>query len=368
MVRVLVYVDELTSTSIPVEMAAKAHLRSGVEVVLVSHFDKKTDNIDPDVEEMDIPMIRLGASSRVDFGAIKRLRRICTSQDIDILHTHPIAIGTVARLMMFGLDVGIITTEHNDRGKYTYIQKTSDAVTYPSVNTIVSNSKSTKESLNWWERFLSRSCRHVTIYNGIDTDRIDSVTKLDYKIDDSDGPLAVTVGRSVNQKNHETLLRSFQTVVETNPEVTLAIVGDGPLLTTQKQLASELGISDSVLFTGYLPRREDVYSVLKQSTLAVFPSWYEGFCVAAVEAMASGLPVVASDIDVFHEVIDDGGLYAPPDDPHAFSEKILTLLNNPQMRSQIGDVAAERAKQKFTLERTGEEYAQLYREIADEQY
>lgn len=122
MVRVLVYVDELTSTSIPVEMAAKAHTKDNVEVVLVSHFDKKTDNIDPDVEEMDIPRIRLGASSGVDFGAIKRLRRICTSQDIDILHTHPIAIGTVARLMMFGLDVEIITTEHNDRGKYSYIQ------------------------------------------------------------------------------------------------------------------------------------------------------------------------------------------------------------------------------------------------------
>ncbi len=367
MVRVLVYVDELTSTSIPVEMAAKAHTKDNVEVVLVSHFDKKNDNIGPNVEEMDIPRIRLGASSRIDFGAIKRLRQICTNRDIDILHTHPIAVGAVAHVLLSDVVGNIVTTEHSDYRSRGFARRFSKSITYPLVDVIVSNSQATKDSMSALEQIPSTNSKQTIIYNGANIGSIHSAIEGDTYIRDVDEPVIITVGRSIEEKNQETLIRAFNLVQNHNTESTLIIVGDGPLLTSHKKLVSKLGIESSVKFTGLL-RRKDVYSVLKQSTLAVFPSWYEGFCVAAVEAMASGLPVVASDIDVFHEVIDDGGLYAPPDDPHAFSERILTLLNSPQMRSQIGDAAAERAKQKFPLERTGQEYARLYKEIADEEY
>jgi glycosyltransferase involved in cell wall biosynthesis len=364
MVRALIYIDELTSTSIPVEMAAEAHTQDGVEVTLVSHFDSTSDQVDPDVEKMEVPQIRLGASSRIDLGAIRQLRRICLKDEIDILHTHSVAVGTVAHLATLGTDVDIITTEHNDHRFHGHIKRISNAATYPIVDTIVSNSSSTKASLDWWERLFAANSQHVVIYNGVDINRIDSTAEADYNLNHPDGPLVVTVGRSVNQKNQETLLRSFQHVLGNNPEATLAIVGDGPLLEKHKKLASDLNIRDSTLFTGYLPRRENVYSVLDQSTLAVFPSWYEGFCVAAVEAMASGLPVVASDIEVFHEVIDKGGIYASPNNPEEFADKITKLLQKPQLRSEIADIAAERAKAKFPLERTGREYAQLYKMIA----
>lgn len=366
MVSVLVYVDELTSTSIPVEMAAKAHGQDGIEVTLVSHFDSTSDQINPDVEEMDVPQIRLGASSRIDLEAIKELRHICVENDIDILHTHPIAIGSVGHVLLYDVVDHIVTTEHSDHRFRGIKRRFSKSITYPLVDTIVSNSQSTKQSMNWLEKLFSATTQRTTIYNGINTDFIDAAKKEYAGINNFRRPLIVTVGRSVKAKNQNILLRSFKLVHNDNPEAILVLVGDGPLLDSHKELASELGIRDSIIFTGCL-RREDVYSVLKQSTLAVFTSQHEGFCVAAVEAMASGLPVVASDIDVFHEVIDEGGLYASPDNPEEFAEKITTLLKTPQMRSDIGDIAAQRARSKFPLEHTGQEYAQLYKKIADEQ-
>ncbi|WP_244265054.1 glycosyltransferase [Halorhabdus tiamatea] len=129
--------------------------------------------------------------------------------------------------------------------------------------------------------------------------------------------------------------------------------------------STKLGLQNDVLFTGYLPRRDDVYGVLKKSEIAVFPSWYEGFCVAAVEAMAAGLPVVVSDIDVFHEVVGDPGVFADPNDPEAFADEIIDLLQHPKKRELLGQEAKERARSEFSLERTAREYSNLYKEVAE---
>jgi glycosyltransferase involved in cell wall biosynthesis len=173
------------------------------------------------------------------------------------------------------------------------------------------------------------------------------------------------VGTLTKQKNHERLLRAFESVNSDVPNSSLIIVGDGPLSADLKTLANKLGIDGSTHFTGYLPRREDVYAVMKRCNLGVFPSWYEGFCVAAVEAMAVGLPVVVSDIDVLNEVVGDPGVYADPNNPTEFADAITNLLKNPQKRERLGISAKERARAKFTLERTAKKYYEVYNQVAD---
>jgi glycosyltransferase involved in cell wall biosynthesis len=201
------------------------------------------------------------------------------------------------------------------------------------------------------------------VYNGVDISRIDKADAP--PIDLPDEPLITTTGRLVNQKNHATLLRAFETVVNQHPETSLLIVGDGPLLEKMEALSKELDIYDSVVFTGYLPRREYVYGVLKQSTLAVYPSWYEGFCVAAVEAMAIGLPIVVSDIEVLREVVGNPGVFADPNDPEAFADTIINLLQDRKNREQHGMEAKDRARSAFPLKRTVHEYYNLYKELTE---
>ncbi|WP_079980310.1 glycosyltransferase family 4 protein [Halorhabdus tiamatea] len=367
MVRVAVLINELSSTSIPLEIAVKVHRTTNVEVLIISYFDMPGDDIDPDIEELQLPVLRLGADSRIDLSALSRIREVCKNDDVSILHTHHNSTGSLARLAIFGTGTQVVNTEHNDHRFFTTLQKTANSATYKIIDYNVSNSQSTKDSFAWYERLLLNGLlngvEQRVIYNGIDKERIDSASRP--SVDLPDGPNITIVGSITEQKNHETALRAFKTVNDTVPESSLIVVGGGALSENLQNTSTKLGLQNDVLFTGYLPRRDDVYGVLKKSEIAVFPSWYEGFCVAAVEAMAAGLPVVVSDIDVFHEVVGDPGVFADPNDPEAFADEIIDLLQHPKKRELLGQEAKERARSEFSLERTAREYSNLYKEVAE---
>jgi len=360
---VLILVNELTSTSIPIEIAAKVNNKTNTEALLVSFYDESDDDIDPDVDELDFPVYRLEASSRVDYSAYRKLRQICVEKDIDILHTHHNSTGSLARLAVSGTSTKIVNTEHNDHHYFSSLQIAVNAATFPLVDVMVSNSESTRKSFGWYERQILWNCRHEVVYNGIDQSRIDSAELPDISL--PDGPIVVSVGRLVEQKNYSTLLRSFKIVLEHTPEANLVIVGDGPRHTELKRLSNKLNIENSVTFTGYLPRREHVYGVLKNSNVAVVSSWYEGFCVAAVEAMAAGLPIVVSDIPVLHEVVGEPGVFANPEDETDFASEIVNLLQDREEREKLGEQAKKRARKKFSLTHTAYEYCKIYHSIVD---
>ncbi len=307
-------------------------------------------------------MVKLGAKSRLDFKSYWDLRQLC-SKNVDILHTHHNSTGSLGRMAILGTGTKIINTEHNDHRFFSHLQKATNSISYPIVDTMVYNSQNTKTSTGLYEKILSVQSKSEVIYNGIDIGRIDDARKSPVEV--PDGPVITTVGRLVEQKNHKTLLQAFKLIVNQYPETTLLIVGDGPLYDELRSLSNELGIQDSVVFTGYLPRREDVYNVLKNSTIGVFPSWYEGFCVAAVEAMATGLPVVVSDLDVLHEVVGDPAIFADPSDPVSFEIAIKDLLQSPERRERLGRKAKDRARSTFSLEDTVREYYSVYREMAE---
>lgn len=364
MVKVLSLVTELTSTSIPVEISGEIYSETDTEMLIAPFYEQLDDEVDPDVKELDIPTCSLGGQSRFDPGAYHRLRSICRKEDVDILHTHHNAIGSLGRLAVAGTGTKIVNTEHNDHAFFSKLQKAVNSATFPLIDVFVSNSVSTQNSLGWYEDILASRCRHEVVYNGIDISRIEAADSS--SIDLPDGPILVTASWLSAQKNHVALLRSLPLVFDDAPEATLVIVGDGPLSEDLDTLASRLGIQDSVVFTGYLPRREDVYGVYKKSDIAVFPSWYEGFCVAAVEAMATGLPVVVSDIEVFREVVGDSGTYIDPADPSDLAKAILDLLDNPGKRARIGEHGKERVRGRFPLERTVREYYHIYESLAED--
>jgi glycosyltransferase involved in cell wall biosynthesis len=336
------------------------------DVVVVSFFDESRESIDAisDVEEIPLTVRALGGSSRFDPGAwatfFRELKR-----DYDVLHTHHNFSGSLARILASICGLHIVDTEHRNHRSFSLLQNLVNASTLPLADRVVSNSQATQDSFSWYERRLLSGHEQCVIYNGVDLERIQRVVSETSRSDpDSNSMFRIcSVGRLVPVKNHATLLRAFASVVEREADSELLIIGSGPRRQELESFARFLGISDHVKFPGEVPRRR-VYQYLARSDVFVMSSHAEGFCVAAVEAMAAGLPVVVSDIEVFHEIVGEAGVFVDPEDTTEFTDAILALRVD-ETRYSLGRDARERAHSMFSLDKAATEYYNLYKELAE---
>jgi glycosyltransferase involved in cell wall biosynthesis len=191
-----------------------------------------------------------------------------------------------------------------------------------------------------------------TIWNGIDTDR------FSYAGPRSAGPI-VTVARLVPEKGVEFLVRAAAQAVRVFPSMRVEIAGDGPCLPELTRLTELLGLSRSVRFLG---RVRDVPGLLARASLFVLPSLSEGVSLTLLEAMARGLPVVATSIGGNREVVADGetGLLMPAGDPAALAAAILRLCSDPLDAEAMGKAGRRRVEQFFDVRRTVAAYEALY--------
>lgn len=159
---------------------------------------------------------------------------------------------------------------------------------------------------------------------------------------EENAPAICTVGRLVVPKGHVHLLRAFARLRQTMP-ARLILIGEGPLDGELRELADQLGISDSVAFLGW---QDNPYKYLARSTLFAFSSLWEGLGIAVVEALACGVPVVAFDCESGpREILQDGacGLLVPPGDEARLSEAMQALLVDEPRRSRLAALGRERA-------------------------
>ena len=168
-------------------------------------------------------------------------------------------------------------------------------------------------------------------------------------------PLVVNVGRLTRQKNQELLLQALSFV----PEVHLAIAGDGEQRQMLAQMAVTLVVKDRVHFLGEVAPA-DIPDFLRAGDLFAFPSRWEGFGLALVEAMHAGLPVIASDIPVLREVLQDAagesaGLLVSPDDSAAWSRAIQRIFEDNSLRTALS-LRARRRAAFFDLKRMVDGY------------
>lgn len=171
-----------------------------------------------------------------------------------------------------------------------------------------------------------------------------------------------TVGRFVPPKGHTYLLDAIVRLQSQFPDVKTLVVGDGALLRPMEEKAQALGLSDAVVFTGI---RRDVPEILALLDVFVLPSLWEGLPIALLEAMAAGLPVVATRVGGVPEVVEDGvtGLLVPPRDPDALAEAITRLLRDPDLRCKMGQAGRERVESEFSVEKMVRKTETLYEEV-----
>jgi glycosyltransferase involved in cell wall biosynthesis len=145
----------------------------------------------------------------------------------------------------------------------------------------------------------------------------------------AEGRLVIAVGRLVDQKNHALAIRAITQV----PDATLAIVGDGPLRPQLEQLAGELGAP--VIFTGV---RKDARALMGAADVVVMPSRWEGLPLTALEALASGTPLVATSVRGLRELVTDGeNALLVPEDPDALAAALRRVLDDPELAARLAE-------------------------------
>jgi len=207
--------------------------------------------------------------------------------------------------------------------------------------------------------------KRISIPNGVDTERFVPLAPAQKKALRSrlDLPAAarvvVFVGRLVPEKRVDLLTGIWSSVLGTVPRARLLIVGSGPEEVKLKQRAN-----DGILFLG---SQADVTPYLQAADLFVLPSAAEGLSLALLEALACGLPVIATSVGGNPEVIRhmETGWLTPPDDPLALTEAIVTLLEDEKLQSKLRENARAHAIKNYSLVKMADRLLDLYRRILE---
>ncbi|HIE45191.1 MAG TPA: glycosyltransferase family 1 protein [Flavobacteriaceae bacterium] len=195
--------------------------------------------------------------------------------------------------------------------------------------------------------------RGVIIYNGIPLKEFHSTIKP-IKKDNSIKLIMVASFRK--QKNHKTLIKALSNL---NSNYTLSLVGEGDNLENIKSLTKELNLEKRVHFLGF---RNDIAELYRNHDIFVLSSHSEGFGLVAVEAMASGLPVIASNVDGLREVVDGAGLLFEPKNEIELAKQIQKVATNNELKNRMINDGLVKAK-NYDIKNLKNKTLKLYKNI-----
>jgi glycosyltransferase involved in cell wall biosynthesis len=208
-----------------------------------------------------------------------------------------------------------------------------------------------------------RRGRLVVIPNGVDLERFGEPvdrTAVRRRLGVPNGArLLIVVAKLFEQKGHGVLLETLPKVLARHPDLEILLAGEGPL---RSQLGRQAETSGSGHRVHFLGNRRDLPELLAASDLFVLPSLWEGLPMALLEAMASRLPVIATDVSGSREVLaDGGGVLVPPGDVERLTSAITDILADPTQASALGQAGRERVERRYSAARQAAQHAALYR-------
>lgn len=223
------------------------------------------------------------------------------------------------------------------------------------------------------ERYLVEAvgigkARVLQIYNGVDTERFRPAKEApvaiqDYPFQDPRLWVVGTVGRMEPVKDTPTLARAFVRALQRSPEaqqrLRLALVGDGPLREATRRVLEDAGVAHLAWMPG---ERADVAELLRGFHCFALPSRAEGISNTILEAMATGLPVIATRVGGNAELVADDmtGRLVPPADPEALASRILDYFHHPEVARRHGTAGRSRVIRQFSLEQMVARYRETY--------
>ena len=203
--------------------------------------------------------------------------------------------------------------------------------------------------------------------NGINMQELGK-TEIDilekYKIKDNEF-IILFLGRLIPTKRPEDLINAFSLIYKKIPNSKLIIAGSGDEESKLRKLISNLHIANRVIFTGFVSPKTGKWELLKRCDIFVLPSLLEGLPIAILEAMSYGKPIIATNVLPFQEIIKNivTGILVEPKSPEELSKAILELARNKEKMLIIGQNAKKEFNLRFDIQRTGEEYLNLYKKV-----
>ncbi len=301
--------------------------------------------------------------------AFVRIHRELSSRPPHLIHSHSEFADVVALLLKLSLKTpAILRTVHNGHPlewrKRPLRRLLFTNLLYPLLyDQEIGVNQDIMRRLNrrWLARWLGR--RAICMYNAIDLARFASppadVLEKRHALGIPPAAFVIgNIGRMVEGKGQETLIEAAALVLKTLPEAFFVLVGDGELAGPLSQQARSSGVYERTLFTG---PRTDVEEVLACFDLCVVPSRWEGISTVILESMASGIPVVATDIPGNRELLEVGksAWLVPPGQPQALADAILTAWREPAQRKAYA-LRAREAVRKFSLETAIRQHEEMY--------
>ena len=266
---------------------------------------------------------------------IRILRRAIKSTTPDVVVSHILSTNIITIMAVGRMSIPVIVVEHNDPGMNPTgrIWETLRRRTYPRARKLVSVSQGVDKQFSW----LSAE-RRTVIHNPLALP--ENAPAFDKQMDTSRNWIA-SMGRLTRQKGFDLLLQAFAKVTAKHPDWRLLIIGEGPLRGELEELRNKLGLAEVVSFAGLVAHPS---APLRKAKLFVMASRFEGFPYAALEAMASGLPVIYTDCPSGpREIIRDGidGLLVPNADVPALAAAMDRLMSDAAERERLALRAPE---------------------------
>ncbi len=353
--------------------------RDSCDVTLCAFWQRKTraeEHWQGVLSREDIPLIfasewqgRFKLSEY--YKGLQRLIGMYRPEPFDIIHSH-YQMGTLAGLLLktFGCTRKVIRTAHVSKEWGTgfaslLCRQVFTKWLYPIfLDAEVGVSQSIVNTLSKYPGNLLRRKTPYLIYNAIYPQAFEKREECGRDINLSfpkDRYLIGSIGRLTNQKGYAYLLDAVPLVLEQIPNAHFIIIGEGENRKILEQQARDLRVSEHVTFTG---QQEQVMPLLRKMDIFVLPSLYEGFPTVLLESIASGVPVIATDIPGTNELIKhkENGWLVPPMNSQALAMAIIESFHHPEWREQFKRNALQTVD-KYRIEHVANEYLQLYKKL-----
>lgn len=315
--------------------------------------------------DLDVPAICLHSGRTMDPRWVHRLRKLVRAACIDVVHAHSPMVAALARPALQALPrvdrPALMGTEHNVWSSHHPLTRWANRLTLPLEEATVAVSEEVRDSMPF--RLGQRA---EVVIHGVDVEAIASRTgernaaRVECGVQ-NDQLLVATVANLRANKDYPTMLAAARRLADADEPIQFVSVGQGPLAKQLEEERDRLGLGERFQFLGY---REDPIRVLVAADVFCLSSRFEGLPISLLEAMAAGLPVVATRVGGVPSVISDGkeGRLVPAGDPAALAAALAELRDS-GLRSRLASAATERVR-AFGIDRAVQRQQELYEQLA----